>query len=80
MRGRGRQRADGVLAGVLGPVHQLQVRLRGVGRRRPAGPGGEEGAGRHARQGGHGERGDEEEGGQVEGGGGDGHQPRRLVV
>ena len=31
-----RRRADGVLAGVRGPVHQLQVRLRGVGRRRPA--------------------------------------------
>ena len=40
VRGRGRRRADGVLAGVLGPVHQLQVHLRGMGRRRPAGPGG----------------------------------------
>ena len=80
VRGRGGRRADGVLAGVLGPVHQLQVRLRGVGRRRPAGPRGQEGAGRCARQGGHGERGDKGQRGEVEGGGVGGQLPRRVVV
>uniref|UniRef100_A0A453S0D8 Uncharacterized protein n=1 Tax=Aegilops tauschii subsp. strangulata TaxID=200361 RepID=A0A453S0D8_AEGTS len=34
-RERGGRRADGVLAGVRGPVHQLQVRLRCVGRGPP---------------------------------------------
>ena len=80
VRERGRRRAHGVLAGLLGPVHQLQVRQRGVGRRRPAGAGGGEGAGRHARQEGDGERGDAEERGQVEGGGGGCCRPRRLVA